>query len=277
MIVERIPLAAVLGSPIAHSKSPILHSYWLKKYSIKGHYIPIDAEPQNLNHILRAMSKMGFVGANITIPHKETILSFADQISDRAAIIGAVNTISFQPDGKIFADNTDGEGFLENILQHQPNWDFKRGAAVVLGAGGASRAVISALLHNSTPEIWVANRNKARAEKLMSDFGARIRVIDWHSAGHFISKASILVNATSLGMVGKPKLQIDLKSLSKETLVADLVYTPLETDLLLIAQQKGCKTVNGLGMLIHQAIPGFSRWFGKKPEANNEIRDLLLE
>ena len=277
MQIENIPLAAVLGSPISHSKSPTLYNYWFKKYSIRGHYIPIDVDPSNLNQILRVMPKMGFVGANITIPHKEIVLTIADQITDRAALIGAANTLSFTKAGKIFADNTDGEGFIENLRQHYPSWNPKEGPAIVLGAGGASRAVVSALLQNSTPEIWIANRTRARAEKMTADFGARLRVIDWYAVSKFISEAATLVNATSLGMIGKPKLQIDLKALSKKTLVSDLVYAPLETDLLLFAKNKGCRTVNGIGMLIHQAMPGFSRWFGTKPAIDHEIKNLLLE
>ena len=277
MQIENIPLAAVLGSPISHSKSPTLYNYWFKKYSIRGHYIPIDVDPSNLNQILRVMPKMGFVGANITIPHKEIVLTIADQITDRAAVIGAANTLSFTKAGKIFADNTDGEGFIENLRQHYPSWNPKEGPAIVLGAGGASRAVVSALLQNSTPEIWIANRTRARAEKMTADFGARLRVIDWYAVSKFISEAATLVNATSLGMIGKPKLQIDLKALSKKTLVSDLVYAPLETDLLLFAKNKGCRTVNGIGMLIHQAMPGFSRWFGTKPAIDHEIKNLLLE
>ena len=276
MTIENIPLAAVLGSPISHSKSPILYSYWFKKYSIRGHYIPIDVDPSNLNQILRAMPKMGFVGSNITIPHKEMVLTIADQISDRAAVIGAANSLSFTKAGKIFADNTDGQGFIENLRQHHPSWNPKEGPAIVLGAGGASRAVVSALLQNSAPEVWIANRTRARAEKMTADFGARLRVIDWYAVGKFISEAAILVNATSLGMIGKPKLQIDLKALSEKTLVSDLVYVPLETDLLHFAKNKGCRTVSGIGMLIHQAIPGFSRWFGIKPEIDHEIKNLLL-
>ena len=276
MISEKILLSAVLGSPITHSKSPILHSYWLKKYSIKGYYIPVEVKAQHLNQVLRSMPRMGFVGANITIPHKETVMSLVDEISDRAATIGAANTLSFKANGVIFADNTDGEGFFENIRQSQPDWCARRGPALVLGAGGASRAVISALLHNSLSEIWVANRTKDRAQKLTTDFGARVTVINWNDIGKFIPLVSILVNATSLGMTGKPKLQIDLRGLSKETLVSDLVYSPLETDLLLLAKHKGCKTVDGLGMLINQAVPAFHRWFGKKPEVDKRIRDLLL-
>ena len=276
MQIENIPLAAVLGSPISHSKSPTLYNYWFKKYSIRGHYIPIDVDPSNLNQILRVMPKMGFVGANITIPHKEIVLTIADQITDRAALIGAANTLSFTKAGKIFADNTDGEGFIENLRQHYPSWNPKEGPAIVLGAGGASRAVVSALLQNSTPEIWIANRTRARAEKMTADFGARLRVIDWYAVSKFISEAATLVNATSLGMIGKPKLQIDLKALSKKTLVSDLVYAPLETDLLLFAKNKGCRTVNGIGMLIHQAMPGFSRWFGTKPAIDHAIKNLLL-
>ena len=276
MTSEKIPLVAVLGSPISHSKSPMLHSYWLRKYEINGYYIPMDVNSTNLNNVLATLPKMGFVGANVTIPHKESVLKVADKISDRAAMIGAANTLSFGVNGQIYADNTDGYGFIENIRQHQPEWRATEGPSLVLGAGGASRAIVSSLLENAASEIWITNRTRARAEKISIDFGARVKVIDWFSVNKFLPDAAIVINATSLGMVGKPQLTIDLKPLSTNTLVTDLVYNPLKTHLLIQAEKKGCRTVDGIGMLIHQAVPGFTRWFNVQPTVDTDSRDILL-
>ncbi len=276
MINEQIPLAAVLGSPISHSKSPILHGYWLHKYKINGYYIPMDVNPTDLNRVLVTMPKMGFVGANVTIPHKENVLKIADKISDRAAMIGAANTLSFGANGRIYADNTDGYGFIENIRQHQPEWRATEGPSLVLGAGGASRAVVSSLLENLTPEIWITNRTRVRAEKIASDFGARVKVIDWFAVNKFLPDAATVINATSSGMVGKQELKIDLKPLSNKTLVTDLVYNPCKTQFLTQATEKGCRTVDGIGMLIHQAVPGFARWFNVQPTVDITLRDMLL-
>ena len=276
MTQEKIPLVAVLGSPVAHSKSPLLHGFWLKQFGIPGHYIPIDVMAADLEQVLQTLPKIGFVGANVTLPHKEKILSIADQISDRAALIGAANTLVFQPDGKLYADNTDGYGFIENIQQHAPDWQAKDVMALVLGAGGAARAVVSALLEAGAPEVHISNRTRARAEQIKSDFGGRVSVVDWVKAGAEIEYAHTLVNTTSLGMTGKSALTISLDKLKPETLVTDIVYTPLETELLKAARSKGCRVVDGLGMLIHQAVPGFQRWFGQKPVVDQAIRDILL-
>ena len=276
MTQEKIPLVAVLGSPVAHSKSPLLHGFWLKQFGIQGHYVPIDVMAADLEQVLQTLPKMGFVGANVTLPHKEKILSIADQISDRAALIGAANTLVFQPDGKLYADNTDGYGFIENIRQHAPDWQAKDGPALVLGAGGAARAIVSALLEAGAPEVRISNRTRARADQIKSDFGGRVGVVDWVKAGAEIEYAHTLVNTTSLGMTGKSALTVSLDKLSPETLVTDIVYSPLETELLKAARSKGCRVVDGLGMLIHQAVPGFQRWFGQKPVVDQAIRDILL-
>lgn len=276
MTQEKIPLVAVLGSPVAHSKSPLLHGFWLKQFGIQGHYVPIDVMAADLQQVLQTLPKMGFVGANVTLPHKEKILSIADQISDRAALIGAANTLVFQPDGKIYADNTDGYGFIENIRQHAPDWQAKDGPALVLGAGGAARAIVSALLEAGAPEVRISNRTRARADQIKSDFGGRVGVVDWVKAGAEIEYAHTLVNSTSLGMTGKSALTVSLDKLNPETLVTDIVYSPLETELLKAARSKGCRVVDGLGMLIHQAVPGFQRWFGQKPVVDQAIRDILL-
>ena len=276
MTVSKIPLVAVIGHPISHSKSPRLHGNWLKKLGLQGHYIPVDVEPADFGYVLKAMPKMGFVGANVTVPHKNLALMYADHVSDRAALIGAANTLSFSDDGKIYADNTDGYGFIENIKDHQPDWNAASGPALVLGAGGASRAVLSALIEAGVPEIYLANRTRARADQLKTDLGARIQVLDWSKVSNILDGIDLMVNTTSLGMVGKPDLSLNLKNLTAKTLVTDLVYTPLETDLLKQASAIGCPVVDGLGMLIHQAVPGFERWFGKKPTVDQETRNLLL-
>ncbi|XXK31265.1 shikimate dehydrogenase [Rhodobacteraceae bacterium nBUS_24] len=276
MTLERVPLVAVLGTPVAHSKSPLLHGFWLKKFGITGHYIPVDVKSIDLETVLHNMPKMGFVGANVTLPHKEKILSIADQISDRAALIGAANTLVFQPDGKIYADNTDGYGFIENIRQQAPNWQAKDGPALVLGAGGAARAVVSALIEAGAPEVCISNRTRSRSDQIKSDFGGRVSVVEWVKAPTEIEHAHTLVNTTSLGMTGKPALNLSLDGLKPETLVTDIVYTPIDTEFIKSARSKGCIAVDGLGMLIHQAIPGFERWFGQKPVVDQEIRDILL-
>ncbi|AWI82300.1 shikimate dehydrogenase [Alloyangia pacifica] len=273
---ERIPLAGVIGSPIAHSRSPRLHGHWLKSYGLSGHYIPMDVPAAKLEETLRLLPEIGFVGVNITIPHKERVMEIADMVSDRATLIGAANTLTFREGGKIYADNTDGYGFLENLKQGAPDWRATAGPAVVLGAGGASRAVITALLEAGVPEIYLSNRTRLRAEKLREDFGQRIHVIDWVHAGNVLEEANTVVNTSSLGMVGKPELRVPLDGLRPGTLVTDIVYTPLETRLLRIGRELGCTCVDGLGMLLHQAVPGFERWFGTRPVVDQATRDAVL-
>jgi shikimate dehydrogenase len=272
----RIPLAAVIGSPIAHSRSPALHGYWLKRYGIKGFYIPMDVAQADLATVLRTLPKMGFVGANVTIPHKEAILQIADVISDRAALIGAANTLIFRKDGKIQADNTDGAGFIANLRQNAPHWVPSSGPAAVFGAGGAARAVIAALIEVGVPEIRLANRTRARADALRSDFGAKVHVQEWVQADAMIDGAATVVNTTSLGMTGKPDLVLPLESLSPQALVTDLVYTPLKTQFLIEAEERGATVVDGLGMLLHQAAPGFERWFGQRPEVDEATRAAVM-
>ena len=276
MSLSTIPVAAVLGHPINHSKSPKLHNYWLSLFDIDGHYIPLDIDPRNFENSIRALSGLGFVGANVTIPYKEKVLKIADKISDRAAIIGAANTLTFLQDGSIYADNTDGYGFLQNIKCKYNDWSAGEGTSVVFGAGGASRAILGALIEDGANEVILANRTRSRADQLRSDFGAKIKVVDWMKVQNYLSDASTVINATSLGMDGKAELPIPLQGLKKNTLVTDIVYTPLNTPLLENAAKRGCRTVDGLGMLIHQAIPGFERWFGMKPDVSENLRKLLI-
>lgn len=276
-MTQRIPLAGVIGHPVAHSKSPRLHGHWLKKYNLPGFYIPMDVAPEDLETVLRTLPKAGFVGANITVPHKEAALEIADLSSDRATLIGAANTLIFREDGKIHADNTDGYGFIENLRQGAPDWDPTAGPAVVLGAGGAARAILASLLSAGVPEILLTNRTRLRAEALQHDFGKRIRVVDWVQAGNVLDEAALVVNTTALGMTGKPELRIPLDGLQPDTVVTDIVYSPLKTRLLQVAEEVGCRTVDGLGMLIYQAVPGFERWFGHRPEVDEDIRKVILE
>ncbi len=236
----------------------------------------MDVAAQDLESVVRIMPKMGFVGANVTIPHKEAIIGIADLVTDRATVIGAANTLIFRKDGKIHADNTDGYGFIENLRQNAPGWDPKVGPAAILGAGGAARAVIASLLNVGVPEIMLANRTRVRAEKLASDFGHRIVVHDWVKSGNMIDDAALVVNTTSLGMIGKPDLRIPLDGLRHGMVVTDLVYTPLKTGLLTAAEKAGCVTVDGLGMLLYQAVPGFERWFGQRPVVDSAARAAAL-
>lgn len=275
-MTDKIPLAGVIGSPIAHSKSPKLHGHWLKTYRLSGHYIPMDVSSERLRDVIKMLPSMGFVGVNITIPHKETVLDIADIVTDRATLIGASNTLIFRKDGKIHADNTDGYGFLENLRSNAPNWNPRSGPAAVLGAGGAARAVVASLLDAGTPELFLANRTRVRADAIAEEFGHRVSVVDWVQAGNIIDDASLLVNTTSLGMVGHADLRVPLDGLRSEMVVTDLVYTPLKTSLLAAAEAAGCTTVDGLGMLLHQAVPGFERWFGQRPAVDNATRMALL-
>lgn len=276
MTLPRIPLAGVIGSPIAHSKSPQLHRHWLKTYGIPGYYIPMDVTSENLRDVVTTLPKAGFVGVNITVPHKEKVMEIADLITDRAILIGAANTLIFRKDGKIHADNTDGYGFVENLRQGAPNWNPKAGPAAVLGAGGAARAVVASLLDVGVPEILISNRTRIRADALQQDFGKRLKVVDWVQAGNMLEEAVTVVNTTSLGMIGKPELRVPLDGLRPGAVVTDLVYAPLQTRLLRVAEEMGCVTVDGLGMLLHQAVPAFERWFGVRPTVDAAARAAAL-
>jgi len=276
MTLPKIPLAGVIGHPIAHSKSPQLHGHWLRTLGLKGHYIPMDVAPENLKKVLKPLPKMGFVGANVTIPHKESVMELVSQVTDRATLIGAVNTLIFREDGTVIGDNTDGYGFIENLRQGAVDWSADAGPAVVLGAGGAARAVVASLLDAGVPEILISNRTRVRAETLREECGTRLTVVDWTQAGNAIENGAMIVNTTSLGMAGKPDLRVPLDGLSKDAVVTDLVYNPLKTQLLAAAENVGCTTVDGLGMLLHQAVPGFERWFGIRPTVDDATRQAVL-
>ena len=222
------------------------------------------------------LPQVGFVGVNITIPHKEYVLSLADSVTDRAALIGAANTLTFTANGLIQADNTDGMGFLSNIRQSLPGWTASAGPALVLGSGGAARAIVSALISDGAPVVHVANRTRARADGLREHYGARLAPVDWTQIPDLVADCALVVNTTSLGMTGQPPLAVDLSRLAPPTVVTDIVYAPLQTELLRRAAEQGCETVDGLGMLLHQAVPGFERWFNYTPMVDDDLRAAVL-
>lgn len=274
-------LAGVMGWPVAHSLSPRLHGFWLKSYGIDGAYLPLAVRPENIAGALRALPLLGFRGANVTLPHKEATLRTVDRVEPLARRIGAVNTVIVSDDGSLEGRNTDAFGFMENLRQGAPEWRADAGPAVVLGAGGAARAVVVALQDAGVPVIRVLNRDRARADTLAADLGrdgaaGRIAVEPWQARGAVLADAALLVNSTSLGLAGGPELEIALDALPKATLVTDLVYRPLETGLLKAAKARGNRTVDGLGMLLHQARPGFAAWFGRDPEVTPELRAAVL-
>ena len=273
---KKIPLAGVIGCPVAHSKSPQLQRHWLETHGIAGHYIPMHVEPEDLETVIRTLPKAGFVGVNVTIPHKEAVMKIADKVTDRAKLMGAANTVIFRSDGSILADNTDGYGFITNLQQGAPDWVPASGPATVLGAGGACRAVVASLIETGVPEILLTNRTRERAEQLQKEFGKRIQVVDWVQAGNIIEQSALVVNTTSLGMVGKPRLRVPLDGLKPHMVVTDLIYSPLKTNLLQTAEEMGCTVVDGLGMLLHQAVPGFERWFGHRPTVDEATREAAL-
>ena len=269
-------LAGVIGNPIFQSKSPMLHNFWLSQYQINGYYIPIHTEINELEKTIGSLISLGFRGVNVTIPFKTAILSIADTITDRASVIGAANTLYFNINGKITADNTDGYGFKQNLYNSYPSWDPKLGPAVVFGAGGAAKAIIYTLLSEGVPKVRLLNRTKAKARAIAENFGNKVEVVDWYASNNALNGSCIVVNATSLGMVGQPELKVDLKKLATNALVTDLVYNPLETDILKNAKQLGFRTVDGLGMLLYQAELGFNNWFNIKPDVNKELRKFML-
>jgi shikimate dehydrogenase len=269
------PVAAVLGWPIGHSRSPALHGHWLVRYGIRGAYVPLAVDPARAEAALRALPALGFVGANVTLPHKELALRIADTSTERARRIGAANTLVVR-DGTLHADNSDGFGFMENIKAGAPGWTAAR-PVLVLGAGGAARAVLDALLAEGVPEIRLANRSVERAQALAAAFGPKVCVVPWAEAEAAASGTGLIVNTTSLGMVGQPPLNFSFAAADAGAVANDLVYAPLRTGFLAAAEARGLLAVDGLGMLLHQARPGFAAWFGREPEVDAALRAAVLE
>ena len=267
-------LAGVIGDPIGHSRSPRVHGHWLRRHGIDGHYVPLHVAPDRLADTLSLLPTLGFAGLNVTLPHKEAVFARADVVTDRARAVGAANTLTFR-DGQILADNTDGYGFIANIHQAAPRWTSD-GPALILGAGGAARGVVAALLAAGVPSVTLVNRTQARADGLADEFGSRVRVRPWSQVTEAVADHDLLVNTTSLGMTGQPSLDLDLSGLTSRSIVCDIVYTPLETPLLTAARGQGATVVDGLGMLLHQAVPGFGTWFGVMPAVDDDLRRAVL-
>jgi len=272
-------LAGIMGWPVTHSRSPVLHGFWLDETGIDGVYLPLPVQPRHIEQALRALPILGFRGCNLTIPHKRTALSVVDRVEPLARRIGAINTIVIGSDGSIEGRNTDAFGFCENLFDAVPDWQPSVGPAVILGAGGAARAIVAALVDAGVVEIRIVNRTPARAESLAHDLSTpevRISIHSWEEVGAALRYAGLLVNATSLGMAGEPPLMLDLSGLPPSAPVVDIVYVPLETDLLAAARGRGHPVVDGLGMLLHQGRPGFEAWFGAPVQVTHKLRDAIL-
>jgi len=268
--------ACVIGWPVAHSRSPVIHRYWLKQYGIDGAYEKEAVPPEEIEGFLQQLWTHGYIGANVTLPHKEAALRAARSVDEAAMRIGAANTLWLDPDGALHASNTDAYGFLTNLDAEAPHWNSGTGPPMVLGAGGAARAVVYGLIKATGATILIANRTRERAERLARAFGPRIEVVDWEGREEALAVSSLLVNTTSLGMSGQPELDMDLAPMAKNAVVADIVYVPLETKLLAAARARGLTAVDGLGMLLHQAVPGFERWFGVRPEVTPALRAHVI-
>ncbi|MSO64685.1 MAG: shikimate dehydrogenase [Alphaproteobacteria bacterium] len=275
-ITGKARVAGVMGWPVAHSRSPRLHGHWLDRYGIDGAYVPLPVPPGRIVEALHGLAALGFVGCNITIPHKEAAFAALDRYDDNALRLQAVNTIVVDSQGRLYGSNSDGFGFLENLKQGVPTFAVDRGPAVVLGAGGSAAAVAFALLDAGAPELRIVNRTPAKAEALAGRIGPRARVHPWAERTRALDGARLLVNATSLGMSGQPALDLDLSRLAGDAVVSDIVYVPLETELLRQARARGNSVVEGIGMLLHQARPGFKAWFGREPEVDDGLRRHML-
>ena len=268
-------LAGVIGWPVAHSRSPLIHNYWLQKHGLAGSYVQLAVQPGQLATALSGLAALCFKGCNVTIPHKVEALKLVHEVDANARRVGAVNTVVVQPDGSLKGMNTDGFGYIKSLLDAQPDWRADAGPVVVLGAGGAARAVVLALSDRGAKEILLLNRTSDKAEAMAAEFGTPVKAVPWEQRHAALAGAALLVNTTSQGMHGHPPLDIDLSALPTHALVSDIIYVPLETPLLLAAKARGNPTVGGLGMLLNQARPAFEAWFGVLPEVTPELRRLV--
>lgn len=274
-ISGKAKLAGVMGWPVAHSLSPRLHGYWLERHRIDGAYVPLAVPPEKFTVALRTLPALGFAGTNVTVPHKEAALAAVDRVEPLAKRIGAVNTVMIDADGALEGRNTDAFGFVANLDEGAPGWRKTAGPAVVLGAGGAARAVVAALVDLGIA-VRLINRTTERAHVLAEAIGGNIDIVPWSRRADALDGAGLLVNTTTLGMIGKPALDLALDPLPKTATVNDIVYAPLRTELLQATAARGNRTVDGLGMLMHQARPGFAAWFGVEPEVTAELRAFVL-
>lgn len=275
MITGKSQLAGVIGWPVGHSRSPRVHNHWLARHKIDGAYVPLAVAPERLKEAIRGLPALGFLGANVTIPHKEAVIPHLDAVDSAAARIGAVNTIVVQ-DGQLHGSNTDGFGFLENLHAGAPDWRSDAGPTVVVGAGGAAKAVAWALIDAGVPSLRLVNRTRARAEVLAEAIGPTASVVDWDARADALHEAALVVNTTTLGMSGQSTLDLDLTHLPTAAVVSDIIYQPVETPLLLAARARGHVAVEGVGMLLHQARPAFRKWFGVDPRVDAELLQHVL-
>ena len=263
---QKFVLAGVMGWPVAHTRSPAIHNHWIAQYSLKGAYVQLPVQPQNLEAAIRGLPALGFAGCNITVPHKVNAMQLMDTLHPAARRVAAINTVVVQADGSLLGMNNDGYGYIQSLRDAQPDWRGDAGPALVMGAGGAARAIVVALLDEGVPEVRLCNRTQEKAQALKDAFGDRVTVVPWADRNSAMAGGRLLVNTTTQGMHGQPALDVALDDLPAEALVSDAIYIPLETPLLAAARQRGHQTVNGLGMLLNQARPAFQAWFGVQPE-----------
>jgi shikimate dehydrogenase len=265
-------LAGVMGWPVAHTRSPAIHNHWIAQHGLKGAYVQLPVQPDRLETAIRGLMALGFAGCNVTVPHKVSAMQFMDELHPTARRVAAINTIVVQPDGRLLGMNNDGAGYIQSLRDADATWRGDAGPALVLGAGGAARAIVVALLDEGVPELRITNRTLERAQELANDFGDRVTVVPWAQRNAAMAGASLLVNTTTLGMHGQAPLDVALDALPQTAMVSDAIYIPLETPLLTQARLRGHRTVNGLGMLLNQARPAFQSWFGVLPEITPELR-----
>lgn len=272
---DRFLMAGVMGWPVMHSRSPLMHNHWFAQENLKGVYVPLAIQPENLTSALRSLHALGFSGCNLTIPHKQQALKIVDEIDPVALKMGAISCVAVKEDGRLVGSNNDAAGFIRNIKEFQPNWQANQGPIVVIGAGGGSRAVCQGLIQEGATEIRLVNRHLERAQIIKADLGGPIHAHAWSDRADLMEGASMVVNTTSQGMVGQTALDIQLDKLPLDALATDIVYTPLETPFLAQARTRGNNTLNGLGMLLHQGPLGWKAWFGIEPKVTPELRTLL--
>ncbi len=272
---DRFLLAGVMGWPVMHSRSPMIHNYWLRQHDLAGTYVPLAIRPEGLAAALRSLHPLGFAGCNVTIPHKQEAMKIVDEVDAAARRIGAISCVTVRSDGSLAGSNNDAYGFIRNLRQEQPGWRADAGPVVVIGAGGGSRAVCYGLAQEGVKEIRLVNRTLARAKGVADEFGGPIKALPWEQRNEVLDGAAMVVNTTSQGMVGQPALDIRLDKLPKNALAADIIYIPLETPFLAAARQRGNRTVNGLGMLLHQGPLAWKLWFGIEPQVTPELRALV--
>jgi shikimate dehydrogenase len=269
-------LAGVMGWPVAHTRSPAIHNHWIARHGLKGAYVQLPVHPDRLEAALRGLPALGFAGCNVTVPHKVSAMHFMDELHPTAQRVAAINTIVVQPDGSLLGLNNDGAGYIQSLRDADPTWRGDAGPALVLGAGGAARAIVVALLDEGVPELRITNRTLERAQALAEAFGDRVKVVPWAERNEAMAGISLLVNTTTQGMHGQPPLDVALDALPAAAMVSDAIYIPMETPLLAQARLRGHQTVNGLGMLLNQARPAFKAWFGVMPEITPELRAAIL-